>query len=249
MNILITGASSGIGEALALYYAKSLKDDAHLCLFGRDETRLKRVQEQCNIHGATVSIHAIDVTDDQGMLAEIDHIDQKTPIDLVIANAGISVGQKKRTPELVRSLFDINVNGVLNTVMPLIKKFQSRQKGHIVVVSSLAAFKVFPGRGSYAATKIAVRYLADSWRMNLKQEGIHVTSIHPGFVKTPLTDQNNFKMPGIVTADEAARRIAKGIHRKKAQVIFPYGFYLMVRILAFMPPRWSDWIIGKAMKS
>lgn len=243
-NILITGSNSGIGKALALYYAK---EKSHLFLTGREKTRLDDIKKQCENLGSTVTTKTIDVTDRPQMETWIKACDDEYAIDLVIANAGVSVGQKSRTRDLTDEMFQTNVMGVLNTIEPLIDGFKKRKRGHIVVISSLAAYRVFPGRGVYAATKIAVRYLADSWRMALKSDGVHVTSIHPGFVNPPLTDQNNHAMPGIVSAEKSARIISNGIHKKKAVVAFPLSNFIIARTLQMLPTGFTDWLILKVM--
>ena len=241
-TIVITGASSGIGEALALEFAAPL---ATLLLMGRDQNRLFDVKTKCEALGASVEIAAVDVTHQADMEKAILDFDQRHPVDMVIANAGISVGQNPRNREFIGKLFDVNVYGVLNTVMPLIPKFQERQRGHIAIMSSIVAFQVFPKRGEYAATKSAVRYLADAWRIHLKQDHIHVTSIHPGFVKTPLTDKNIHPMPGIVSAKTAAEKIRRGIERRKAVIAFPFIVYILLRFLQALPTSISDWIVSK----
>lgn len=238
-TILITGASSGIGAALARYYAQP---NITLLVFGQNQERLTDVKKDCVAKGAQVVSVAMNVTDQEGMRTAIDDLLKSHDIDMVIANAGISVGQRERNRELISELFDVNVNGVLNTVMPLIPHFQNRQAGHIVVMSSLAAFQVFPTRGEYAATKIAVRYMADTWRQSLKDDGVIVSSIHPGFVKTPLTDKNTNRMPGIVSAEKAAYIIGKGLAARKAVIAFPRLGYIFVRLLQALPTRVSDMI-------
>jgi short-subunit dehydrogenase len=240
MNILITGASSGIGAELARQYATA---GHNLFLTGRDASRLGAVATSCREKKVQVETLVVDVADRQAMDSWIYKMDDQHPMDIVIANAGISVGQKARTRELNDRLLQTNIVGVLNTIDPLIPRFQKRKSGQIAVISSLASLRAFPERGVYAATKAAVRSFCDDWRLSLKKDNIRVSCVHPGFVRTPLTDQNRHAMPGIMSVEKAASIIIKGLKQEKVVIAFPKSTFFIMRLLQFLPAKMADWLI------
>jgi short-subunit dehydrogenase len=235
-SILITGASSGIGAALAERYARSGRS---LALQGRNRERLDAVASICNAKGATTTTKSIDVTDGDAMEAWITEVDQGTPIDLVIANAGIS-GLGDHDPNPVRTLFRVNVEGVLNTVQPIIPAMTKRGQGHLAFMSSLAGFRGLPTVPAYAASKAAVRSYGEGLRGALLRYGIAVSVICPGFVRTPMTGENQFSMPLLMEPEEAAAIIEKGLSKKAARIAFPLRLYLAIRLLSAMPQAWTD---------
>lgn len=247
-NILITGASSGIGHALALHYAKT---GTRLLLTGRDKARLDLVAAQCRQKGATVSTSTIDVTDAMGLKFQIETWDNETPIDLVIANAGISGGTGKKTEDtgdLVRQIFDINVTGTINTIHPLIPRMVKRGHGQIALMSSMAGWRGLPNAPAYSASKVAVRAYGEALRPLLKKNGVGVSVIFPGFVKTALTDANTFKMPFLMQAEQAAAHIRHGLERNAARIGFPWQMLILSRTIAFLPLAIGDYILLKAPK-
>jgi len=238
-SILITGASSGIGRAIAEEYARP---GVFLALMGRDDKRLKEVAEICQVKGATVKTVAVDVRDADRLAASIEKIDSQHPIDLVIANAGIALPGNLETTKHVQELLDVNVQGVVNTVSPLIPLMETRGHGHIALMSSLAAFRGLPGRSAYAASKAAVKAFGEAKRVELQPKGITVSIIYPGFVETPLTDKNKFYMPLRMSAPKAARIIKQGLDKHKKQITFPFIIYCFVRFLSMLPPSIADYI-------
>lgn len=236
-HIIITGASSGLGAALAYAYAAA---GVRLSLHGRDASRLAVVAAGAKQRGADVSIKIGDVVDSVTMAAWIAECDRFRPIDLVIANAGISAGggQGQESPQQARDVFEVNLTGVLNTVQPAIPLMASRRRGQIALISSLASFGGFAGAPAYCASKAAVRVYGESLRGGLKAEGIEVNVICPGFIKTPMTDSNPFPMPFIITADRAAEAIKAGLARNQGRIAFPLGMYLLVRLAAALPQDW-----------
>jgi short-subunit dehydrogenase len=238
-SILITGASSGIGAALALAYAEP---GAVLALGGRDTARLAAVAEQCRGLGARVSAEAIDVTDTSGLAAWIDRTDAEAPLSLVIANAGISAGtgEGSESEAQARRIFAVNVDGVLNTIHPAIARMRPRRAGHLALMSSLAAFRGFPGAPAYCASKAAVRVLGEALRGALHADGIGVSVICPGYVESRMTAANRFPMPMLMPADRAAGIIRRGIQRNRARIAFPWPVYATVRLLAGLPPALTE---------
>lgn len=234
-TILITGANSGIGAALAKEYAAK---STTLILTGRDEDRLVSIKEICTQKGATVITKCIDVTDQVAMESWLQEIDTIHPIDLVIANAGI--GQKEPDRKHINAVLKTNLDGVLNTLFPLIERMKGRKVGHIAAVSSLASFHAFPNRAAYSASKAAVRIFCDAWRIELKPYNISVSSIHPGFVKTPLTDRHKHAMPFLMDADSAARHIIANLRKRKPVIAFPLILFLAMRFFQCAPIFLSD---------
>jgi short-subunit dehydrogenase len=244
-NILITGASSGLGSALASTYAAA---DTHLFLSGRDPHRLAAVAEQCRAKGALVSADVIDVTDATGMADWIAAADRTAALDLVIANAGVSAGTGQRGAESadqVRRLFSINLDGVVNTVLPAIEVMRPRRRGQIALIASLAGFRGFPSAPTYCASKAAVRVWGEALRGALARDGIGVTVICPGFVRTPLTERNRFPMPFLMTAEKASMLMRRGIDANRARLAFPWPMALVAWFLAALPPGWVDRLLSR----
>lgn len=240
-SILITGASSGIGAALARHYAEQ---EVTLFLTGRDKSRLDAVKAACEEKGARVFAACADVSNKEAMERMISAWDAGCPIDLVIANAGLSQkGEESR--ESVERIIAVNLGGVINTIYPLIPLMKKRGRGQIAIISSLAGFRGMPTAVSYSAAKNAVRAMGDALRPTLKTYGIGVNVICPGFIKTPLTDANPFPMPFLMTAEKAAAIIARGIEKNKKRLLFPFPMAVSAWLLAMLPVRLTDPIIMK----
>ena len=184
-TILITGASSGIGEALALAYAAP---GIFLALAGRDADRLGAVAEACIGGGARAATCTADVTHGAGLKAWIETVDEQTPLDLVIANAGTSAGTGggAETAAQARQILSVNVDGVLNTVLPVLPRMLARGRGQIALMSSLAAFRGLPGAPSYCASKAFVRVWGEALRPTCAP-GVQLSVICPGFVVSRMT--------------------------------------------------------------
>ncbi len=243
-SILITGGSSGLGAALARTYAAP---GVRLALTGRDAGRLGAVAQACTARGAEVQSEIIDVLERDRLAAWIGTRDAAAPLDLVIANAGISAGTggDGENDAQTRRLLATNIDGVVNTVLAALPFLQARRHGQIALMSSLAAFRGFPGAPAYGASKAAVRVWGESLRGHLAGDSIGVTVICPGYVKTPMTDVNNFPMPLLMDTDRAARIIQRGLARNKARIAFPWRLYALVRLIAALPPGLIDPLLRK----
>ena len=247
-NILITGASSGIGAALALEYAnKYAKIGSNLYLQGRDSARLKEIKKQCTEIGASVYTKIIDVTDATGIKNWIEQVDADTPLDLLIANAGISAGTggNGESSEQVRRIFATNIDGVINSVQPIIPLMLARKTGQIAIMSSLAGIRALPSSPAYSASKACVRYYGEALRGNLLKDGVCVSVICPGYIKTPMTDVNNFPMPFIMSAQKAAKIIVKNLAKGRGRIAFPLVLYLPLWWLSCLSPRLTDPIFSR----
>jgi len=240
-TIFITGASSGIGAALAEYYAMP---GNILFLSGRNHDRLQTISDQCIKRGAQVYQLQLDVTDQTACNEAIIKANQSSKLDLVIANAGISggTGQQDESDHQTREIMDINLNGVLNTVLPSIEVMKSNGQGQIAIMSSLASFKGLPSAPAYCASKAAVRTWGESLRGTLKKSNIKVSVITPGFVKSGITAVNKFPMPFLMESSKAAAIIGKGLKRNKARISFPKPMYLTVLFFAALPLYLSEFI-------
>ncbi len=252
-SILITGASSGIGQALALSYAAS---DSFLTLNGRNAERLKMIADQCRARGATVYTCLVDVTNAEAMNEWIVEANNKHPLDLVIANAGISGGTGMRISgepvSEARQIFDINVNGVFNTVEPILTILNKRNatnnkpKGQIAIVSSLAGFRGWPSAPAYSASKGAVRFYGEAMRGVLSKQNIEINVICPGFVTSRITDANDFSMPMKMDADKAAKIIKKGLNHNKGRIAFPWPVYFISWLISTLPDALAQILLSKA---
>lgn len=238
-HILITGASSGIGAALAELYAKP---GVRLSLHGRDANRLRQIAGRAREKGATVQTGTGDVTETGAMAVWINQCDQILPLDLVIANAGISAGggTGHESAGQSRAIFETNLTGALNTVHPVLPLMARRGRGQIALMSSLASFRGLVGAPSYCASKAALRIYGEALRSEWGPKGIEINVICPGFIKTPLTDANRFPMPFIMGAGRAAEIIRKGLAQNRARIAFPFVMYAMIRLLAALPQDWLD---------
>lgn len=243
-SIVITGASSGIGEALALDYAAP---GITLALSGRDAGRLQAVAEACRVKGATVDSGQIDVVDREALAAWLTRFDEAHPVDLLIANAGISIDKDNSSLDdfsIVRQTFAVNVDGVFNTVEPLVGRMIARGRGQIAMVSSLAGFIGLPYSASYNASKAAVRVWGESLRHVLKKSGIGVSVICPGFVTSRMTANAPFPMPFLMSSARASAIIRSGLARDKARIAFPLGTKAGVWLGAALPAGWTARLLG-----
>ncbi len=230
-HILITGASSGIGEALAAAYAVP---GSTLSLSGRDGARLDAVAASCRARGAQVDTITLDVTDRTAMAAWISARHNVQALDLVIANAGVSAGLDE-SGDATRRIFAINLDGVVNTVMPALEIFRSQRHGSIALISSLASFRGIGSAPAYCASKAAVRVWGEGLRSALAPEGVDVSVVCPGFVVSRMTDVHKFYMPFLMSAEKAAGIIQSGIAANRGRIAFPWPMMAAIWMLAAMP--------------
>jgi len=237
-HIAITGASSGLGRALALAYAKP---GLSLHLSGRDAGRLAEVAATARSLGATVAETVFDVTDAAAAQAWIEAAGQ---LDLVIANAGISIGPgaaNVETPENIRALFATNIDGVFNTVLPAMTRIAAQPagpdglRGRIAIVGSIAGLMALPISPTYSAAKAALDTWVTASAYNARKDGIGLTLVRPGFIRTPITSRNPYAMPGLMDADVAAAKIIAGIAAGKTHITFPWWLAAFARFSKLLP--------------
>jgi short-subunit dehydrogenase len=239
-NIIITGASSGLGAALANLYAEK---GVTLGLLGRDPARLEKVANQCRGLGSVVYTGVIDVREGPQLKAWLEDFDNTHPIDLCIANAGISAGTGggDETNDQVRAIFQVNVGGTLNTIHPVLDRMVARHKqnkkskGQIAIISSMAGWVGLPGAPAYGASKGAMRIYGQALRGLYKDKNIAVNVVCPGFIKTPMTDVNPFPMPFMQSAFQAASTIRNSLAKNKGLIAFPWQKFIVVRVLSMLP--------------
>lgn len=231
IGVLITGASSGIGAALAVAYAAP---GVRLALSGRDAGRLEDVAARCRAAGADVACRVLCVTDAAAMA---DWVAEAEPLDMVIANAGISAGTGggAESADQTRAIFAVNVDGVLNTVLPAVEGMRARRRGQIGIVASVAGFRGLPSAPAYCASKAAVKAWGEGLRGWLANDGVGVSVILPGFVESRITAANRFHMPLLMPADRAARIIRRGLDRNVGRIGFPWPTVFVGWLMCVLP--------------
>ena len=245
--IFLTGASSGIGEGLAVALAKR---GAVIGLVARRKEMLADLAARCEAAGGEARVFAADVADDiavahaaQELRAEFGHI------DVLIANAGVGGNDEETrtySPKAVKRVIDTNLLGAVNAVHAVVPNMIERGSGHLVAVSSLAGFRGLPRSAAYSASKAGMTAFFESVRLDVMDKGINVTIIQPGFIKTPLTSGRQNAMPFLMELDDAIPHFLKAIEKRKKFAAFPWQLATIVRAGKFMPAWLYDRIAGRA---
>ncbi|MBL8710211.1 MAG: SDR family NAD(P)-dependent oxidoreductase [Rhodospirillaceae bacterium] len=246
-SILITGASSGLGAALALAYAAP---GVFLHLGARRGDLLEEVAAACRARGAEVGIATIDVSDASSMDAWIAGADQGHPLDLIVANAGISGGTSggREDAAQTRAIFRVNLDGVLNTVLPVLPRMAQRGAGQVGIMASLAGHRGFPGAPAYCGSKAAVKVWGEGLRGEMASAGVGVSVIMPGFVTTPMTAVNEFPMPFLMSPERAAAIIRRGLAGNRARIAFPLPMAVAAWAIGALSPALTDRLLRAAPK-
>ncbi len=232
LKVIISGASSGLGMALAKHYSKF---GATLGLIARNKQPLEALSDE--LPGA--SFYGADIRNSQAMQSVAREFIQRYGCpDIVIANAGVSRGtltENVEDGEVFKSILATNVNGMVNTFQPFIVAMRASGQGSLVGIASVAGYRGLPGGGAYSASKAAVITYLESLRIEMFGTGISVITVCPGFIVTPMTMNNPFRMPFILTAETAAKNIVRIIKRKKTYAVIPWQMAIFARVLKILP--------------
>jgi short-subunit dehydrogenase len=270
MNLFITGASSGIGEALATEYSKRYSANTsensmpgsridigsqsmpfNIGLVARRSERLQHLAETLQKqYGVVCVIYALDVRDAAALQnAAQDFITKFGAPDIVIANAGVSRGtltEEKDDSKAIQAIFDINVMGMVHTFQPFIAAMKAAGKGQLVGVASVAGIRGIPGSGAYSASKAAVITYLESLRTEMQHYNIAVSTIAPGYIRTPMTEINQYKMPFLMNADVFAHKFVNAVEAKVRFKIIPWQMGIIAKIMRLIPPWLWDYLMKKA---
>ena len=242
---MITGASAGIGRGLALEIASR---GGHLALLARREDLLNEIIEEARSRNVKAVAAAADVRDVKAVREAADRFRAELgPIDILIANAGIGTSDHatRLTPEHAANVIGINVLGAVNSVAAVLPEMVERKQGRLVAISSLAAYRGLAKSAAYCASKAALTAYFESLRIDLRDTGVGVTIIHPGFIKTALTSGREAKMPYLMELDEGVKKIVSAIEKEKKIYAFPWQLATIVRASMLMPPSMYDWIAAR----
>jgi short-subunit dehydrogenase len=240
---VITGASSGLGAELARELSRQ---GWSVGLIARREGRLVALADEIRATGGRAATAVADVSDKAMMLAAVDSIrDELGPVDLLIANAGVSQPDflDPFTVDDIEQMIHVNLLGVLYSIAAVLPQMIEQRRGHIAAVSSAGAYKGIPGSAGYCASKSAVSTLLEGLRIQLREYGVSVTTICPGFVRTDMTDVNSFRMPWLQEPDAAARKIVRALNRRRKVYNFPWQMALLIKLLRWLP----DWFIARTI--
>jgi len=244
VKVFLTGASSGIGEALARHYALQ---GATLGLVARRAELLEKLRDSL---GTPAEFYACDVRDTRAMNeAAAKFMSRHGPPDIVIGNAGVSIGNLTEHPEdleAMREVLEINVMGLVTTFQPFVAAMRARGSGSLVGIASVAGFRGLPGATAYSASKAAaIRYL-EGLRVELRGSGVRVTTLCPGYIATEMTRRNPYRMPFILSADDAARRFARVIAAGSSYAVIPWQMAIVGRLLGVLPNAIYDRLAARA---
>jgi len=244
-TIWITGGSTGIGKALAVKFASK---GWNVAVSARREELLNELSNQYE----NISAFPLDVTDKQKCAEVFDQIKKKyEDIDICFFSTGTWDPKKEKEidVEQIEEVFKINFFGTVNTIKAVEQYFRDRKKGTITIVSSIAGYRGLPNSTGYGPSKSALNNLAESLYFDFKRFGVRVCLVSPGFIKTPMTDKNDFKMPFIKTTDYAANKIYDGLINKNVfEIHFPKSLTIILKILSFLPSKLYFSLVGQMTK-
>jgi len=244
-KVIITGASTGIGRAIAIELAKG---GAQLGLIARREELLLELVNEIQTLGGKAFYRVADISERKETLIGISElVNCMGGIDILIANAGVGAPTTIQpfNVETQEKMIKVNLLGVIYCIEAILQTMLASEKGQIVAISSLAGFKGLPGESGYTASKAGLNTFMEGMRIQLRPKNIFVSTICPGFIKTPMTEVNNEEdMPWLMDAETAAKIIIKAIQRKTKVLRFPWQTSLLMRITGWLP----DWLIERAMK-
>ena len=244
-TIWITGASSGIGKALAIKFSK---EGWHVAISARREKLLEEIAKSNN----NVYPFSLDVTDSEKCKSVFENVKKKIgDVNISVFCTGIHdpKSEKKLNIEKIRKIMEVNFFGTVNSINSVYDHYKEKKSGQISIVSSVAAYRGLPAAGAYCASKSALSSFAESLFFDLKRFNVRVSLVSPGFIKTPMTDQNDFPMPMIKSPEFAAEQMFKGLTQKKAfEIHFPVAFTSIMKVLKIIPNGLYFKVVEKGMK-
>jgi short-subunit dehydrogenase len=235
-RVWITGASSGIGRAVALEYARA---GAVVAASARSADALAALAGE-PAAGGRIHAFTVDVTDRAAMAATVARIERELgAIELAILNAGTHqpVDAREFDAAVFDRLFAVNLTGTVNGLAAILPRLVARRAGHVALVASVAGYGGLPTAAAYGATKAALINLAEALKFDLDPVGVRVSLVNPGFVRTPLTDRNEFAMPALMDVEDAARALVRGLARGGFEVTFPRRFTYVLKLIRLLPYR------------
>ncbi len=245
MNIVITGASRGLGAALARHWAAPGVD---LALIGRDEAALQAVARDCAARGASTRLALLDVRDASAMAAQLLAWDDARPVGLVVANAGVTAGTRPdgafEGAEAAARVLAVNLQGALNLVEPLLPRLAARRAGRVVLIASVAAFRGLPDSPAYCASKAGLWGYGESLRALLGPRGVGVTNVAPGFFESAMSDKFVAPQPFKLSAEAVAARVARAVALGHGRCVVPRRMGYALRALELLPP----WLVDRAVR-
>lgn len=243
--VFITGASSGIGQALAARY---LSEGWRVALLARREAAMVQWVSEQGVSADRVRVYGADVRDDAQVLQAAQRCLAEMGVpDVVVANAGISVGVDLSLAEdlpVLRDLYQTNVLAMAATFQPFIAPMVQRGSGTLVGVASVASARGLPGHAGYCGSKAAVVAMCETLRGELVPQGVKVVTLTPGYIDTPLTRENDYPMPFLMTPEAFAQRAFKAIERGARQVVIPWPMGVVYQVLRCLPDAWLDRLVG-----
>lgn len=247
-NIWITGASSGIGAATALRLAQ---DGHRVYVTARSEDDLKALEKKSGALSGHIIAKPGDVTDVKKMEALVAEIEKDVPLDLAIFNAGTYKPDPVESFSLdnFKMHYELNVYGTANALKPVLDKFLNRRAGQICIVGSVAGYRGLPRSIGYGSSKAALINMAEALNIECRGYGVKVQVANPGFVRTPLTDKNDFDMPMLMEVEDAADAFVKGLYSNQFEITFPWLFCRIKRTIDLLPNRLYLWLIGKGKEN
>jgi|SRR5581483_3862534 len=243
---IITGASSGIGSELARQLA------AHGCkvgLMARREEKLQALADEIHQEGGRAAVAVANVAERDQTLDAIARLRQQLgPVDLLIANAGVGLPTYVEPMNLdeVDNMIRVNYLGVVYAIAGVLPEMLERGRGHLAAISSLGSYRGFPGESGYCSSKAAVNVYLEGLRMQLRARDIAVTTVCPGFIKTPMTDVNEFPMPWLMEADKAAQLILRALLKRRKVYNFPWQTTMLMKLASWAPEWVLAWLVGRA---
>ena len=246
-TVLITGATGGIGAALARSYADPGRT---LILHGRDASRLAALTQECETRGARVHGLTFDLRDAEAAIEALRSVSGQYSIDLAIVNAGVSraigKGQEAESWEAARTVLAVNLDGAIATVTGVLPEMRRRGAGQIAIMSSLAAYFGLPITPTYCASKAALKVYGEAMRGLLAPDGIAVNVVLPGFVRTPMNERSTGAKPFLMSPERAAALIRRGLERNHARITFPHTLAWGMWFLSVLPAALSQWMVRTA---